>query len=211
MRDTQPTGAAAPDAEGSSARRRSSDLDGASVSRPGPGSAGRAELRTAEAAAADAPAETAEPTVDPTAKLTEAPGRLESGWWRLRAYGRRLHRRIYALPGGRMALRLVIAAAGGVFVLLGLVLVPLPGPGWAIVIGGLAIWAIEFVWARHLLGFVQSKLRAWTRWVGRQPLAIRGALCLAGAGLLVLVGWLWLRYHLGFETVAQFWRYITTH
>ena len=42
-------------------------------------------------------------------------------------------------------IRLVIGVVGTLVVLVGLVLVPLPGPGWLIVIFGLGILAIEFL------------------------------------------------------------------
>ena len=40
---------------------------------------------------------------------------------------------------------------GFTLLLLGVVMWFTPGPGWAAVIGGLAILAAEFVWARRLL------------------------------------------------------------
>lgn len=49
-----------------------------------------------------------------------------------------------------------------------LVLVPLPGPGWAIVILGLAILASEFEPARRVLEFVRDQVRSWTAWIARQ-------------------------------------------
>src|SRR5689334_2287138 len=51
---------------------------------------------------------------------------------------------IRANPTGRYALRIIIGLLGGLVVLAGLVLIPLPGPGWLIVFAGLGIWAIEF-------------------------------------------------------------------
>jgi len=44
--------------------------------------------------------------------------------------------------------------------LLGLALVPLPGPGWLIVFLGLGIMATEFAWAERLLDFGRRTLRA---------------------------------------------------
>ena len=67
----------------------------------------------------------------------------------------------------------------------GLLLVPLPGPGWAVVIVGLAILATEFAWARHLLEFIRDRLRMWTRWLGRQGWTVRVAV---GLGTALCVG-----------------------
>lgn len=38
---------------------------------------------------------------------------------------------------------------GFLVVVIGLILVPLPGPGWLVVFAGLAILSIEFVWAQE--------------------------------------------------------------
>jgi uncharacterized protein (TIGR02611 family) len=58
----------------------------------------------------------------------------------------------------RNARRMAITVAGFVVVFVGLILVPLPGPGWLIVFAGLAILATEYVWARRLLGFAKTKV-----------------------------------------------------
>ena len=55
----------------------------------------------------------------------------------------------------RTARRLGIFLVGTGIVVLGIVLIPLPGPGWAIVIAGVAVWATEFTWAERLLRFVK--------------------------------------------------------
>lgn len=68
----------------------------------------------------------------------------------------------------------------------GLVLLPLPGPGWLIIFLGLGILASEFAWARRLLTFVRGKVRGWTRWIARQPMIVR--LLLGLVSLLVLAG-----------------------
>ena len=78
----------------------------------------------------------------------------------------------------------------------GLLLIPLPGPGWAIVFLGLAVWATEFVWAQRLLRFGRGVLRDWTDWAKRQPLWVRGLLGLAGLVLLAGLGYLgWRLLH----------------
>jgi uncharacterized protein (TIGR02611 family) len=91
------------------------------------------------------------------------------------------------------------------------VLVPLPGPGWAIVFAGLAIWAIEFAWARQALSWISHRVRKWTQWARRLPTGVRLPLIAAVLLGLAGIGWLWIKYRYGFETAAQFWRYITTH
>ncbi len=51
----------------------------------------------------------------------------------------------------RIARPAVVLIAGLSLVLVGIVAIPLPGPGWAIVFAGIALLATEFVWARWLL------------------------------------------------------------
>jgi uncharacterized protein (TIGR02611 family) len=88
----------------------------------------------------------------------------------------------------RIAKRWTIGVAGGVVILTGLALVPLPGPGWLIVFLGLGLLATEFDWAERLLHRGREQLRRWTDWVQRQPLILRlaiGAVGLAFTGAVV--------------------------
>jgi uncharacterized protein (TIGR02611 family) len=78
--------------------------------------------------------------------------------------------------------RVGVGVLGVAIVLLGLVLVPLPGPGWLIVFVGLGILASEFAWAERLLDYGRSRFRTWLRWVGRQHLLIRGLISLIALG-----------------------------
>lgn len=66
--------------------------------------------------------------------------------------------RVVALFIGRNAKRVGVTIAGVVVVIVGLILVPLPGPGWLIVFGGLAILATEYVWAQRLLSYSKRKV-----------------------------------------------------
>jgi uncharacterized protein (TIGR02611 family) len=100
---------------------------------------------------------------------------------------------IRAHPTGSVAFRTAIAILGGLVVVVGLILVPLPGPGWLIVFGGLSIWAIEFVWARHLLRFGKRLLGTWTAWVAMQPWPVKLLIGAVGLVFVVFVVWLSLR------------------
>jgi uncharacterized protein (TIGR02611 family) len=51
--------------------------------------------------------------------------------------------------------------------------VPLPGPGWFIVILGLFVLASEFEQADRLLLFTRKHVRAWTEWVRAQRVWVR--------------------------------------
>ena len=83
-----------------------------------------------------------------------------------------------------------IGIVGGLVVLLGLVLVPYPGPGWLVVFGGLAILATEFDFAAKALDFAKGKYDAWVNWLKQQNLFVRIAV-LAFTGAVVLLT-LWL-------------------
>ena len=86
--------------------------------------------------------------------------------------------------------RIVIAMAGGAVLLVGIIAIPYPGPGWLIVFTGLAILATEFMWARRALTFARYRYDLWSAWLKRQHPAARIAV-LAGTGLVVLLT-LWL-------------------
>ena len=51
----------------------------------------------------------------------------------------------------REGTRIAVAVVGGVVVIAGIVLMPLPGPGMLIVLAGLAILATQFDWAQDML------------------------------------------------------------
>jgi uncharacterized protein (TIGR02611 family) len=111
----------------------------------------------------------------------------------------RIHRNLQAIranPTGRVALKVTVGILGAIVVAVGIALIPLPGPGWAIVILGLAIWAIEFVWARHLLHFTRNQVSSWTHWVGRQPLAVR--FVIGAVGLVFISAVLWTSVKVSF-------------
>lgn len=51
----------------------------------------------------------------------------------------------------RLARRIAVAVVGGTVLLIGLVLLVLPGPALVVIPVGLAILGAEFAWARHWL------------------------------------------------------------
>lgn len=98
--------------------------------------------------------------------------------------------KIRANPSGRLALKISVAVLGAIVVAVGIVLIPFPGPGWAIVIAGLAIWAIEFAWAKHLLEFTKKHVLAWTHWIARQSWPIKalvGVVCFVFVSAIVYI------------------------
>ena len=82
---------------------------------------------------------------------------------------RAIRRRIDRHPRVRLAYRIGVGVLGGVVTIGGLLLVPLPGPGWLIVFLGLAILGTEFAWAKRLAAVVKRQLaRFWAWWSARR-------------------------------------------
>ena len=102
-------------------------------------------------------------------------------------------RRIRASPRWRPLYQGAVFLVGLVMVLGGLALVPLPGPGWVIVILGIAAWASEFEPASRLLEFVKDKVRAWEQWVRAQPWWVKGLVGLLTLAFVCLALWLTMR------------------
>lgn len=96
-----------------------------------------------------------------------------------------LRARIDENPALRTTYRVGVGVVGTIVLVLGIIAIPYPGPGWLIVFAGLAILASEFAWAKRVLRYARGKYDAWTEWLGRQSVVVRMAV-LAGTGLIVL-------------------------
>ena len=80
--------------------------------------------------------------------------------------------------------RIGVGIVGGLVVALGIVAIPLPGPGWLIVIAGLFVLATEFLWAERLLEFTKKHVKQWTDWVTDQPVWLRLLIAAATAAFV---------------------------
>lgn len=58
-----------------------------------------------------------------------------------------------------------IFLVGLVIVIAGIIMLALPGPGWLVIFGGMAVWGTEFVWAQHVLRWTRRKVHEGTRWM----------------------------------------------
>lgn len=90
--------------------------------------------------------------------------RLAAQAWRRRVAASRVLDQVY---------RTGVAVVGGAVVAVGLVTVPLPGPGWLTVIAGLLVLSTEFACAERLLALTQQHVRRWADWLARQRLVVR--------------------------------------
>jgi uncharacterized protein (TIGR02611 family) len=116
-------------------------------------------------------------------------------------------------PMADITYRIVVGVVGLAVLGAGIVAIPYPGPGWAIVFVGLAILATEFEWARHALRFTRERYDRVMAWFKRQGLWVKalgvvvtvavvvGTLWLLGAlafaAKLVGIDWPWLKSPIG--------------
>ncbi|MFD8751082.1 TIGR02611 family protein [Kitasatospora sp. NPDC059577] len=92
----------------------------------------------------------------------------------------------------------VVFVAGLAVVGLGVVMLPMPGPGWVVIFLGMGIWATEFAWARRALRWTRRKVAEAAR-RAMDPRVRRRNLTVTALGLAVVVGaggWYLARYGL---------------
>jgi uncharacterized protein (TIGR02611 family) len=95
--------------------------------------------------------------------------------------------RVRSKPGGALGWRIGVTIVGVLVVAGGIVLLPLPGPGWLIIFAGLGVLATEYEWAKRLLRFARDQVQRWTDWIKRQPRWIQAVVGVVGAVFLVAV------------------------
>ncbi|WP_030918751.1 TIGR02611 family protein [Streptomyces sp. NRRL B-24720] len=106
-----------------------------------------------EAAAPAAPAPAAgDVTGDVTPDVTEGVTKEE------RELGSRAPGFIKASRALHVSWQVGVFVVGLAVVVAGIVMLPLPGPGWLVIFGGMAIWATEFVWAQLVLRWTRRKV-----------------------------------------------------
>lgn len=116
-------------------------------------------------------------------------------------------------PVADLIYRTVVGVVGTVVLIVGIIAIPYPGPGWAIVFLGLGILATEFRAAQVVLHWVRIRYDRAMAWFGRQHIAVKALSALLTAafviaslwlfGALALVGgwvgidWSWLKSPIG--------------
>lgn len=86
--------------------------------------------------------------------------------------------------------RILVGVAGAVIVLLGVVMIPYPGPGWLVVFAGLALLATEFAWAHHILMRLRGYYDRWVVWLKAAPLGVRITVALCTFCVVIATIWL---------------------
>lgn len=90
--------------------------------------------------------------------------------------------------------RIAVVLAGFVVLLAGLAMIPLPGPGLLVTAVGLAVLALEFVWAERLLERTVDRMTKTSETVKRATRAQQVLLGLLGvlvAGAAVTAAYAW--------------------
>jgi len=106
-----------------------------------------------------------------TAKITDLPRRHHhAGYQRYRDWVQTKH------PSLQVANKVLITLAGVLVIIVGLILVPLPGPGWLIVFFGLSILGLEFPPIQRFTSWIGAKAKGlWRNFRKRYPSRVRVA------------------------------------
>ena len=86
--------------------------------------------------------------------------------------------------------KILIAIAGTLVLIVGIIAIPYPGPGWLIVFAGLGILSIEFDWAKRLLQYLRSKYDAWNSWIKRQNRFVQSVTFILTTFVVIVTIWL---------------------
>jgi uncharacterized protein (TIGR02611 family) len=98
--------------------------------------------------------------------------------------------RLRERPTADFVYRIVVGVIGAAVLVVGIVAIPYPGPGWAIVFIGLGILATEFDWARRLLAYAKERYDTVMDWFHRQSAVVQ---ILSGVlTALIVAATLWL-------------------
>lgn len=93
-------------------------------------------------------------------------GRIGKPVGRFMARWRRLIRKY---PWLNLTYKIIVTVLGVGIMVIGLILVPLPGPGWLIVFIGLTVLGSEYHWARRFTSWLRRQLaRFWAWWRARR-------------------------------------------
>lgn len=90
----------------------------------------------------------------------------------------------------QQAKRAGVGILGAIIVLVGIVAIPYPGPGWLIVFAGLALLATEYVWAQRLLAHARGKYDSWTEWLKKQSMIVKAVFIVLTTAVVVTTLWL---------------------
>lgn len=110
-------------------------------------------------------------------------------------------------PAYDLTYRIAVGAVGVVVLGLGILAIPYPGPGWAIVFLGLGILASEFEWAHRLLRYTKERYDRVMDWFKAQGLWVQVLGFVLTAAVVIATLWLFgaLSFAAGLFGVEQPW------
>lgn len=92
-------------------------------------------------------------------------------------------------PAAEFGYRAGVAVVGTAVLVVGIVAIPYPGPGWAILFVGLGILATEFRWAKHASTSVRDRYDAAMAWFRRQGIWVQGLSAAVTAAVVLATLW----------------------
>ncbi|MGB5151127.1 MAG: TIGR02611 family protein [Mycobacterium sp.] len=98
--------------------------------------------------------------------------------------------RLRERPVADLAYRITVGVVGMLVLAVGIITIPYPGPGWAVVFLGLGILATEFRAAQVVLHHARVRYDAVMTWLSRQHIAVKALSALFTAAVVVVTLWL---------------------
>lgn len=86
--------------------------------------------------------------------------------------------------------KIIIAVAGTLTLLAGLIMLAYPGPGVLVVFAGFAILATEFKFAQGVLEKLRKKYDTWKLWFDNQHVSLRITAVIISGALVLVTAWL---------------------
>lgn len=124
------------------------------------------------------------------------------------AFWRAFRGRIAGRPTLELVYRVGVAVVGTVVLVVGIITIPFPGPGWALVFAGIGILATEFAVARRALVWLRDKYRRGMAWyISRGPL-MQVLAFLATCALVVVTLWVLGTFGLVGDWIGVEWQWL---
>ena len=133
---------------------------------------------------------TSEPTAPDRADSAADDAASQSRWDAVTHRWRAFREHIAERPTLNVAYRIVVGIVGSLVLIVGIITIPYPGPGWALVFAGFGILATEFTWAHHALTWVRGKYRIVMDWYTSRGWFIKVLGAVGTFALVVVTLWL---------------------
>ena len=86
--------------------------------------------------------------------------------------------------------KIITGVAGGSVLIVGVIAIPYPGPGWLIVFAGLGILSTEFPWAGRVLKYARGRYVAWNTWIKSQSIVVQSITFMLTCAVVIATIWL---------------------